>query len=320
VLASAGHKINFEGRRILVVDDDPAHVHRVKDGLSSYGYSFGEAHDGAQALSAVRAERPDLIIMDVEMPALTGVEVCRILKANQGNNGFGFIPIILMTARKGASKVEGLELGADDYLVKPVDMLELSARVKSMLRLKILQDQLVERNRELDRANKDLDRLSRTDSLTGLFNRRYFEERYAVEFARSNRYRSALCCLMIDIDHFKRINDTHGHAFGDDVLKAVAKVTLHSLRDVDLLARYGGEEFVALLPETGPAEGLRAAERIRQRIEDSKVGDTRCTASIGLASFPCPGIHTATELLQVADVCLYAAKEAGRNRVRQHED
>jgi two-component system cell cycle response regulator len=320
--------LGLAGRRILVVDDDPTNVQWVKNGLAPLGYTFGEAADGAQALSAIREHKPDLIVMDVEMPGLSGVEVCRIVKANQGDHGFGFIPVILMTARQSASKIEGLELGADDYLVKPVDMLELGARVKSMLRLKILQDQLIEKNRELDRANKELDRLSRTDSLTGLFNRRYFEERFAVEFARSNRYRVPLSCLMIDIDHFKRINDGHGHAFGDKVLQAVATVGQDSLRDVDMLARYGGEEFVALLPETGPTEALRVGERVRAGIEHLKLSaegaghPTRvhCSASIGVATFPVPSITTPDALLRAADDSLYAAKEAGRNRVRQHQD
>ena len=152
--ASPGGELS--GRTVLIVDDDPAHVRHVREGLAPHGYLFKEANDGTQALSAIRQARPDLILMDVEMPGLGGVEVCRIVKANSGEDGFGFIPVILMTARQAAGKVEGLELGADDYLVKPFDMLELSARVKSMLRLKALQDALVEKNRELDRANKEL--------------------------------------------------------------------------------------------------------------------------------------------------------------------
>ncbi|MBZ4422730.1 diguanylate cyclase [Myxococcus sp. RHSTA-1-4] len=324
----------LSGRTVLIVDDDPAHVRHVRDGLAPHGYLFKEAHDGTQALSAIRQARPDLILMDVEMPGLGGVEVCRIIKANAGEDGFGFIPVILMTARQAAGKVEGLELGADDYLVKPFDMLELSARVKSMLRLKALQDALVEKNRELDRANKELARrreellaLSRTDALTGLFNRRYFEERLNEEFARSRRYGSPLSLVMLDIDHFKRINDTFGHPFGDQVLKAVAQTARARLREVDLLARYGGEELIAILPETGPEDALKVCERVREAIAslgleqpspDGPPREVRLTASLGVATAPAAGLTSAEELLRAADVSLYAAKGAGRNRVHQH--
>jgi len=334
IARSAPPRGELSGRTVLIVDDDPAHVRHVREGLAPHGYAFKEAHDGAQALSAIRQARPDLILMDVEMPGLGGVEVCRIVKANSGEDGFGFIPVILMTARQAAGKVEGLELGADDYLVKPFDMLELSARVKSMLRLKALQDALVEKNRELDRANKELARrreelltLSRTDALTGLFNRRYFEERLNEEFTRSRRYGSPLSLVMLDIDHFKRINDTFGHPFGDRVLKAVAQTACSRLREVDLMARYGGEELIALLPETSPVDALRVCERVREAIAslglehpgaDGHVQEVRLTASLGVATVPAANLTSAEALLMAADTSLYAAKGAGRNRVHQH--
>jgi len=199
-----------------------------------------------------------------------------------------------------------------------------------MLRLKALQDALVEKNRELDRANRELETkraellaLSRTDALTGLFNRRYFEERLETEFARSARSGSPLCCLMLDLDHFKRLNDTYGHGFGDQVLREVAQLARATLRSVDLLARYGGEELVALLPDTGPEDGVRAAERIRLAIAGHAVAfdgpDGRqlvhCTASIGTATHPASDVPAPEELVRKADARLYAAKAAGRNRV-----
>jgi diguanylate cyclase (GGDEF)-like protein len=323
----------IRGRRVLIVDDDHAQVLTVERGLAHHGYEFAEAGDGHSALIAVREEHPDLILMDVEMPGLSGVEVCRIIKANQAQ-GFGFIPVILMTARQQTAKIKGLELGADDFLVKPFDMLELSARVKSMLRLKLLQDALLEKNRELDRANKELDKkrqellaLSRTDALTGLFNRRYFEERLSREFARSSRYRTPLSCMMVDIDFFKRLNDQYGHAFGDRVLRKVAWVARESLRDVDLIARYGGEEFIALLPETGPQQALLVSERVRdgiaslqfeQSIPNGTSALVSCTVSVGVATYPDARLDSAEALLRAADQCLYAAKAAGKNAVRQH--
>lgn len=325
--------VSVRGRKLLVADDDQLIRSQVRTALSQVDvdYEFVECQDGTQVLSAIRQHVPDLLLLDVEMPGLGGVEVTRIVKANQGANGFGFVPVILMTARR-TGKVEGLELGADDYLIKPFDMLELSARVKSMLRLKALQDALVEKNRELDRANRELEekreellQLSRTDGLTGLVNRRHFEERLAQEFSRSERYRTPLSCFLLDIDHFKKVNDTWGHQFGDVVLREVAGVARRALRDVDVLARYGGEELVALLPETSPEEAWRAAERVRMGVEAMRLTaqtpdgpkPVRCTASIGVATFPSDGVETGEQLVNAADECLYVAKEAGRNQVRQ---
>jgi diguanylate cyclase (GGDEF)-like protein len=319
-----------ENRRwkVLIVDDDRAVVQAVHRALAEQGYDFFEAGDGGAALTAIREHRPDVAIMDVEMPGLGGVEVCRIVKANQRETGFGFIPVILMTARQAVGKIEGLELGADDFLIKPFDAAELSARVKSMLRLKSLQDTLVQKNRELQEKQQELLALSRTDALTGLFNRRFFEERLALEFARADRYHTPLSCLMLDIDHFKDINDSYGHAFGDRVLREIAKRANQMLRDVDLLARYGGEELVALLPETGPRQAFRVGERIRQFISEvrfehrSALGDVEtvgCTVSIGIASYPVPSIESHEGLLRAADTSLYAAKWAGKNSVRQFE-
>jgi diguanylate cyclase (GGDEF)-like protein len=324
-------RTHFPGKKILVVDDDKPNISLIRMGLAAGGYEFAEAYDGASALARIRDAKPDLVIMDVEMPGLSGVEVCRIIKANQGDGAFGFIPVILMTARGSTGKVEGLELGADDYLTKPFDMLELSARVQSMLRLKALQDELVAKCRDLDRMNQDLERkslelerLARVDPLTGLFNRRYFEERFYSEFARSQRYRVPLTCLMLDIDHFKKVNDTRGHQGGDHALKEVALTMRRTLRDVDLLARFGGEEFVAVLPETAQREGERAAERLRAAVERNKMEHDgkplRVTVSIGVASYPVPGINDPEALLRVADDALYRAKQRGRNRVEIPEE
>ncbi len=324
------------GRKVLIVDDDRTIVSTIREGLSALGLGLElfEANDGSAALSVLRAQRPDLLISDVEMPGMSGMDLCRIVKANQSVQGFGFVPVILVTSRR-EGKIEGLELGADDYLIKPFDMPELSARVKSMLRLKTLHDALLDKNRELDRANQELESrrqellaLSRTDPLTGLHNRRYFEERLELEFERSRRYRVPISCLMLDLDHFKRLNDTHGHASGDEMLRQVAKVSKASLRSVDLLARFGGEELIALLPETGLDEARIVAERIRAGIAGlgvAKRGSAepqllRCTASIGLSTFPAPELETAEALLRFADDALYTAKSSGRNKVHAHAD
>jgi len=318
--------------KLLLVDDDPQSRALLREGLADGPYDFVEAIDGHDALVKLRDERPELVLMDVEMPGLGGVETCRIIKANAGVQGFGFIPVILMTARAGSGKVEGLELGADDYLIKPFDFDELAARVKSMLRLKALQDELAAKVRELEQAQQTLQRqaealttLSRTDPLTGLFNRRCFEERYLAEFARSKRYRSAMVLLMIDLDHFKQVNDTHGHPAGDAVLRCVAERVQATLRDVDLVARYGGEEIIALLPETGPEEGWRAGQRICEAVGGAPIplGDGAAltvTCSVGLAWYPARQIDDHESLLRAADAALYRAKRQGRNQVAGHDE
>jgi two-component system, cell cycle response regulator len=200
-----------------------------------------------------------------------------------------------------------------------------------MLRLKALTEALLEKNRELEWVNKELERrrselleLTRTDSLTGLFNRRYFEERLALEYSRALRYGGQLSLVMVDIDHFKRINDTWGHPFGDVVLKRVAQVARESLRDVDMLARYGGEELVVLLPETAAPDAMVVCERVRsaiERLELTAPGEAaqavHVTASLGLATFPQHGLTGSESLVRAADDCLYEAKAGGRNRVVQ---
>ncbi len=305
-------------RKLLVVDDDPAVRDWAEQTLAAAGYATLGCDDGQRALGLVRDERPDLVLMDVEMPGLGGREVCRIIK---GSPSFGFLPVILMTASADVQgKVEGLELGADDYLVKPLNPLELVARVKSMLRLKELQDELQQANERLKRMNEHLQTLSTTDPLMGISNRIFFEKRIAYEFQRAVRYRKPLALLVLDLDLFKRINDTHGHPFGDQVLRAVAGLLTASIRQVDIAARYGGEELVVALPETGLEQAGLVAERIRQAIEHNEVFGAgqrvRVTVSIGAAVCPAPGVQSVADLLQAADEALYRAKRDGRNCVR----
>ncbi len=305
-------------RKLLVVDDDPAVRDWALQTLAEAGYTTLGCEDGQRALGLVRDERPDLVLMDVEMPGLGGREVCRIIK---GSPSFGFLPVILMTTSADVQgKVEGLELGADDFLVKPLNPLELVARVKSMLRLKELQDELQQANERLKRMNEHLQTLSTTDPLMGISNRIFFEKRIAYEFQRAERYRKPLALLVLDLDHFKRINDTCGHPFGDEVLRAVAGLLVASIRQVDIAARYGGEELVVALPETGLDQAALVAERIRQAIERNEVADgerrVRVTVSIGAAVCPAAGVRSVADLLQVADAALYRAKHDGRNCVR----
>jgi len=318
-------------QRVLVVDDDPTSRAWMAECLARRGLEVLLAADGAAALSALREHRPDLLVMDVHMPGLGGVEVCRIVKANPG---FGFVPVILVTAGEARGRVEGLELGADDYLLKPFAPDELGARAASMLRLKSLHDALLEKNRELELANRELeaqrralDALSRTDSLTGAANRRSFDETLRAELQRAERQGLPVALLLLDLDHFKQLNDGYGHPIGDEVLRAVAAAARVSLRQIDLFARYGGEEFAAILPATPLPQARLVAERLRSAIAalrlscalpDGREESVRCTASIGVAVSEQASPHHAETLIAAADAQLYRAKQAGRNRVFPH--
>jgi two-component system, cell cycle response regulator len=304
--------------KILVVDDDSAARKKTIKTLKDAGYATIEGQDGQQALSLVKEESPDLLIMDIEMPRMSGHQACRIIK---GSKGFPFFPIILVTARSDLqTKVEGLEMGADDYLMKPLNKLELLARVKSMLRLKTLQDDLIATNKKLQGINDRLQELSMTDPLMEICNRLYFEKRIVYEFQRAERYRTPLALLMLDLDHFKNVNDTYGHLYGDYVLKHTAEVLTASVRQVDIVARYGGEEIVVACPETDGQQSLIVANRIRRNVDEAVYShegvESHVTVSIGVAVCPDANIKTAEELLNKADEALYVAKEEGRNCVR----
>jgi diguanylate cyclase (GGDEF)-like protein len=219
---------------------------------------------------------------------------------------------MLTSKAEAADKVKGLELGAVDYVTKPFDEGELLARVNTHLRLKELYEALQERNRQLqDLANRD--------GLTGLFNHRYFQEQISKDFSRARRYHQPLSCVMLDIDHFKKVNDTYGHQTGDVILKAVGKLILDSLRESDISARYGGEEFALLLYFTDSRGALDVADRLRKMVESHSFhagAETfQVTLSAGAATFPHPAIQEAQQLVECADKALYTAKQNGRNRV-----
>ncbi|HOX43411.1 MAG TPA: diguanylate cyclase [Myxococcota bacterium] len=304
--------------KILVVDDDAAIRTWLEERLREAGHETVVCADGPSVLGAVRDHAPELVVMDVEMPGMGGREVCRLLKAQER---FGFIPVILMTAKADmAALAEGVQLGADDFLFKPIQPLELLARVQSMLRLKGLQDGLQASNQKLRAMNERLHELSTTDPLMGIYNRLVFEKRLAYECQRSARYQKPLGLLQLDLDHFKRVNDEHGHPVGDGVLKHVAATIKAAVREVDLVARYGGEELSVALPETDLAQALIVAERIRSRIAREVYRDgpreIPITVSIGVAAWPHPGAEQPDQLMKLADDALYEAKRAGRNCVR----
>ncbi len=267
-----------------------------------------QATNGIDALTLADKHLPDLITMDIQMPEMTGYEALRILQTRERTKT---IPVIFLTGTFQESEdiIRGLELGAVEYVTKPINDHVFLARLKVMLRLKAYQERIL--------------MMSLQDPLTECYNRRYLMQRLREEFNRSARTRAPISGVMIDLDHFKAINDAYGHDTGDAVLLRAVSALRVAIRTYDVLARYGGEEFFLLLPNTDTASARTIAERMRQMIERLTVpagGEVvQFTASFGVAGFPGEGLPKNPEtLLKRSDEALYTAKEGGRNRVEVH--
>ncbi|MBN2417405.1 diguanylate cyclase [bacterium] len=296
---------------IFVVDDEANNRLLLKTYLTAEGYDVRFARNGQEALRTVSDIQPDVIVLDVMLPNMDGYDVCRELKASEE---FKYIPIILATALRGnEERIRGIEAGADDFISKPYNKVELTTRIKSLVRIGTLYRALAEKVEELEIAKKKLNKLAVTDGLTDLFNYRAFQHRLHLEIQRSKRFGLPLSLLMIDIDHFKRYNDTFGHPAGDTLLREFAEMLRTHVREVDCPARYGGEEFVLILPGTAKQSALIVGEKIRNLIQETDFSGTRVTVSIGIASYP-EDTDTRDMLITLADQALYRAKEEGRNR------
>jgi two-component system, cell cycle response regulator len=297
--------------RIAIVDDDAAIRRLVLLFLHRAGFQTLECITGEEARSVLRAEPWDVAILDRRLPDMDGVQLLQELRTDAD---FRTRYVIMLTGEdEQEDKIEGLELGADDYMTKPFQLPELLARIRAGKRIVDLQKELMETNRRLEL-------LSVTDGLTKLHNHRFFQDELAKKFEETQRYERPLSLAMIDIDFFKKVNDTYGHAVGDDVLKQVARLYESSVRSTDLVARYGGEEFAVMMPETELEDALVLAEKIRSLIEsspiDTQAGPLPITVSMGVASVPRSKIHSAKELIIAADKALYRAKKSGRNQVQ----
>jgi two-component system cell cycle response regulator len=304
-------------KRILVVDDHEDNIELLRARLEARGYEVEGANDGQAALDAVRRVCPDLILLDVMMPKMDGIEVVRRLKANAE---LPFIPVIMQTALDSTeNKVEGLDAGADDYITKPINFAELEARVNSLLRIKALQTDLAARERELSELNDKLRLISLTDGLTEVENRRSLELHLHEMWQHSMRLHEPIALIICDIDKFKAVNDNYGHQAGDSVLKEFAQLLKSEAREIDRVGRYGGEEFLLILSGTVLDAAVTFAERLREKVEGhtfSYAGGTlRRTMSCGVAAAPHPRVKDQEALLRAADDALYVAKETGRNRV-----
>lgn len=301
------HRLDDYLPSVLVVDDIPANLDVVVEHFRGEPLRLAVALSGEEALELVAADPPDLILVDIMMPGMDGYELCRRLKSDERSSD---IPIIFLTAKGDVADEErGLALGAVDYITKPFSWPILKARVRNHLELKRKTDLLA--------------KLAYLDGLTGVPNRRVFDEQLSLEWRRARRTGRQLALLMIDVDYFKAYNDRYGHGLGDDCLRAVAG-TLNKLlhRPADLFARYGGEEFVALLPETNCEQARLIAEQFREGVADlsiphegSEAAD-HVTISIGCAARVPQRQESEQVLLKEADDHLYQAKREGRNRVR----
>jgi diguanylate cyclase (GGDEF)-like protein len=293
--------------RVLIVDDDRTMLDSLGTLVGECGYQAVTARTWADALMLFRRSKPDIVLLDVMMPTIDGYKLARMIKAEAED----FVPIILITGLGDLeSKRRGMAAGADDFLSKPVAPLELEIRLSSMLRIKQLTDQIAA-------ANRKLEELATTDGLTALLNRRAIYEHLDREFNRSRRYGNPLAVCLLDIDHFKKVNDTWGHGVGDRVLEAVSAILRQTVRQTDFVGRYGGEEFLVLAPETPRLNARVLAERIRARVEIGTRSDEAIppvTVSVGVASSEAVSANECEELVQLADGALYEAKDAGRNR------
>ncbi len=291
--------------KVLVIDNAQMVHTLVRARLGSDELDIRSAMSGQAGLAMAATFLPDVILLDVQMPDPDGFEVCRRLKSNPETAN---IPIIFLTAEATPSqKAHGLNLGAVDYVTKPFDGTELRARVRASLRTKFMLDLLSKR--------------AMIDGLTGLWNRAYFDQRLASELALSKRHDHPLSCLMLDVDHFKSVNDTYGHPAGDAVLRRVAGLLAERARAEDVACRYGGEEFGLIMPNTTGDNATTFAQRLLAGVEGMMptLGGVpvRITCSIGLAD----AAATPNDMLvDAADAALYRAKRGGRNRIVLHGD
>ncbi|MBY0370155.1 diguanylate cyclase [bacterium] len=296
------------GRRVLIVDDDPLNLKLMSDALSVEKFEVERASSGAQAIEKIENWQPELVLFDYGMPGMSGLEALRMLRNRQN-----YVAVIFVSANTEQELiVDCLGAGADDYLRKPFHFSELLSRVKVRFRIKDLSDQL-------QAANAKLAELAVTDDLTGLFNMRSMYERIDTELRRAKRFDRRVSCIMLDIDHFKEVNDRNDHLFGSFVIKEMGGLIRKNMRDVDFAARYGGDEFLIVLTETNEAGTKTFAERLRGAIEKHVFTDGKSslqrTCSFGFSlSEPASKID-ARELVRQADHALYRAKNGGRNRI-----
>lgn len=300
-------------KTLLIVDDSPVVRELVKNTVAKTGWfaNILEADNGMDAIKVFFKGEVDFVITDVIMPKVDGYKLVATIKGSEAGKD---VPVIMLSAsrKEVVDKIRGLNIGASDYVLKPFDSSELLARINTFLKIQELQNELKEKNALLEK-------LSITDELTGLYNRRYFYDHINMHVALAKRHNYHIGCLLIDIDHFKNINDTFGHDVGDKALKGLAALMKGKMREGEVLARFGGEEFIICLCREDEKGAISAAERMRKAVAGANLsGDSgipiKTTISIGIAIYPDKNLKTSDEIIKAADEALYHAKKSGRNK------
>lgn len=299
---------------VLIVDDDPLVLGRLRELVAAGGYDVRTADGGIEALALLETSVASIVITDLNMPGMDGVDLCRRIRAHSWS---GYVYVVLLTVRDGEQDIlAGLDAGADDYVSKRTSAAQFTARLRIARRVLGLEY-------SLKNALQKKRQLAMTDALTGAYNRRYFMRHLGRELKRSQRFGGDVSVLLLDVDHFKRVNDTHGHAVGDAVLRNLtSQINACLRRDTDWCARLGGEEFVVVLEGTSSSAARVCAEKLRQAIADTSIesaaGPVRVTVSIGISGLGETASRTSAtvhSLMQQADTNLYASKANGRNCV-----
>jgi len=300
----------IEGARILLIEDKEYDKEKIVEALSADLNIIMNAPDGIKAMEMVAAQDFDVIMVSLNLKDEDGLRLCSHFRSNERTRA---LPIVMIADEKDMTRVaHGMEIGAYDYILRPLEKNELVARVRTQVRRRRFQERL--------RYSYEISlSMALTDSLTGLYNRRYLEVHLDKLIESNKQSKKALAVLILDIDHFKEVNDTHGHNIGDEVLKVFSERLKNNTRSFDLVSRYGGEEFVVILPDVSPERAYMIAERLRRSIGDTPItcavegGSLNITTSVGGAIIE-SGSHDIETVIGRADKCLYEAKNTGRDR------